>query len=117
MTTIVKNNWKLIIGIVLVVVVVSSYLFSTSNLQTVSTIPSLLEQENKELLARNTALNSKILDLKLSAESLQEIINGKDQQIYHLKLALDEKVNRINNFSILELERFFARLKADSLPH
>ncbi|SNR93180.1 hypothetical protein SAMN06265376_104318 [Dokdonia pacifica] len=114
--TIVKNNWKLLTGIVLVIVLVSTYLFSDDNLQT-TTFPDLLEQENKELFVLNTALDTKVQDLKIQAENLQEIINEKDQQIYHLKQTLDENINRINNYSVLELERFFARLKTDSIPH
>ncbi|MFC4636486.1 hypothetical protein ACFO3O_21450 [Dokdonia ponticola] len=116
MMIIVKNNWKLLTGIVLVIVLVSTYLFSDDDIQT-TTLPDLLEQENKELFALNTALDTKVQDLKIQAKNLQEIINEKDQQIYHLKITLDENINRINNYSILELEQFFARLKTDSLPH
>ncbi|WP_299213738.1 hypothetical protein [uncultured Dokdonia sp.] len=117
MMTIVKNNWKLLIGIVLVIVLVSTYLFSDNRIQAKTIFPYLLEQENKELFARNIQLDSKVQDLKQRAENLQEIINEKDQQIYHLKITLDENINRINNYSTTELEQFFARLKTDSLPH
>lgn len=114
--TIVRTNWKLIIGIVLVIVVVSSYLFSDTAGQT-SAIPSLLEKANEELFAENSKLDSKVQDLKVQAENLQGIINQKDQQIYHLKTVLDEKINRINNYSIDELQQFFAKFTADSIPH
>lgn len=117
MMTTVKTNWKLLTGIILVIVIVSSYLFSDSELQTTSAIPSLLEKENKELFAENSALDTKVQDLKVRAENLQGIIDQKDQQIYHLKTVLDENINRINNYSILELEQFFARFTADSIPH
>lgn len=117
MMTIVKNNWKLLTGIVLVIVLVSTYLFSDKTPQNTSPITSLLETKNKELFAHNIQLDTKVQDLKQRAENLQEIINEKDQQIYHLKIKLDENINRINNYSILELEQFFARLKTDSLPH
>ncbi|MFC4633496.1 hypothetical protein ACFO3O_06235 [Dokdonia ponticola] len=117
MKTIVKNNWKLITGIVLVILVVSSYLLSTNQLQTTNTIPDILEQENKELSALNIQLDTRIKDLKIQAGNLQGIIDQKDQEIYHLKTVLDENINRINNYSIPQLEQFFARLKTDSLPH
>ncbi|MFC4636603.1 hypothetical protein ACFO3O_22050 [Dokdonia ponticola] len=117
MKTIVKNNWKLIIGIVLVILVVSSYLLSTNQLQTTNTIPDILEQENKELSALNIQLDTRIKDLKIQTENLQGIIDQKDQEIYHLKTVLDENINRINNYSVLQLEQFFTRLKTDSLPH
>ena len=117
MMTIVKNNWKLLTGIILVIVIVSTYLFSDQSLQTTSAIPSLLEKENKELFDRNAALDLKVHDLNIQAKNLQGIIDQKDQQIYHLKTVLDENINRINNYSILELQQFFSRFTTDSLPH
>ena len=117
MMTTVKNNWKLLIGIILVIVFVSTYLFSDGALQTTNAIPSLLEQENKELFAENSELDVRVQDLKIQAENLQEIIDQKDQQIYHLKTVLDEKINRINSYSIPQLEQFFTRFTTDSIPH
>ena len=117
MMTTVKNNWKLLTGIILVIVIVSTYLFSDQSLHITSAIPSLLEKENKELFDRNAALDLKVHDLKIQAENLQGIIDQKDQEIYHLKTVLYENINRINNYSILELQQFFSRFTTDSLPH
>ena len=117
MMTTVKNNWKLPTGIILVIVVVSTYLFSNSTLQTTNVIPSLLEQENQELFTENSELDVKVQDLKVQAENLQGIIDQKDQQIYHLKTVLDENINRINNYSTDELKEFFTRFTTDSIPH
>ncbi|QRM89516.1 hypothetical protein FG167_09830 [Lacinutrix sp. WUR7] len=73
-----------------------------------------LEKANKALELKNETLDIEITNLKTQADSLSGRISESTQTIRKLENELDEKINRINVMSTMDLQGYFARFKADS---
>jgi len=76
-----------------------------------------LEQANKKLELKNATLDSEISRLKKKADSLSGSITLSNQTIKKLENKLNEKINRINAMSVVDLYSYFTRFKADSTRH
>lgn len=76
-----------------------------------------LEKANKALELKNETLDTEITNLKTQADSLSGRISKSTQTIRKLENELDEKINRINVMSTMDLQSYFARFKADSTGH
>lgn len=76
-----------------------------------------LEQANKKLEIKNATLDLEIVTLKKHADSLSGRITLSNHTIKKLENEFDEKINSINNMSIVDLYSYFARFKADSTDY
>lgn len=67
-----------------------------------------LEKANKVLELKNETLDTEITNLKTQADSLSGRISKSTQTIRKLENELDEKINRINVMSTMDLRNNFA---------
>lgn len=76
-----------------------------------------LEQVNKKLQLKNVTLDSEITTLKKQADSLSRRITLNNQIVKKLENELNEKINRINAMSTMDLYGYFTEFKTDSTGH
>ncbi|WP_407264853.1 hypothetical protein R5N98_12385 [Tenacibaculum maritimum] len=111
--------WKpflLVLWIAGIILLLVFYIIPQEEALSNSTIQKL-EEENKELTIKNVKLDSEITKLKKQADSLSGRIILGNRTIQKLENKLDEKINRINAMSTMDLYGYFTRFKADSTRH
>jgi peptidoglycan hydrolase CwlO-like protein len=76
-----------------------------------------LEEANKQLELKNVSLDLEITTLKKQADSISGHIILSNQTVKKLENELNEKINRINAMSTMDLYGYFTGFKTDSTGH
>lgn len=105
------NKWKLVLmglWMISLVLLLVFYIIPQEDAIITKEIKAL-QNANEKLVRENKSLDTLIVLLKSQSDSLNEHIVQSTQNIQKLETELNEKINRINDMSDVDLFEYFSK--------
>lgn len=113
------NKWKpILLGLWMIALVLLLVFYIIPQEEAINTTKiKELQTANKQLVLENVSLDTEIMRLKKQSDSLSGHIVTSTKTIQKLEYELNEKINRINAMSSVDLYEYFSKFETDSTDH